>query len=439
MEIKGKYNKDCKIFSDDIEDEALSLIYRILDEPAFANAPIRIMPDTHAGKGIVIGFTAPVTNMVCPSHVGVDIGCTITTYITDTALNKNDYSKIEEEIKTNIPMGFKVHDTHVFRYDDMYAFIKEDYLRAKQSWPDMINDFDVSEHGISQMLRRIKMDEGLFYRSIGSVGGGNHFIEIGDYNGKYAFSVHCGSRNFGNVVCKYWEKMASSGQIDNKIFKAEIEKLKAITINKHELPHKIKVLKEELIAKQAPNGYLTGENMKGYLTDMVIAQSYARFNHLIIGKLIENIFHNINGASVIDVIQSTHNYIDVCGDHMIRKGAIRAYEGEKMVVPFNMRDGLAICIGKSNSDWNNSCSHGAGRKMSRSEAKKNIDLDSFKKSMDGIYTTSVGFSTIDEAPMAYKDTDTIINKIKDTCDILYMVKPVINIKSSDSIYDVLNG
>lgn len=390
-----------------------------------------ISGNCHAGKGIVIGFTAPINQYVSPSHVGVDIGCTITTCITDTKINKDDFPLIEHRIKKLIPMGFNVNPKSIVDEKDFFKFIRKEYSKAKSSWPEMILDIDVSEKYITSLLKKINMDEGLFYKSIGTVGGGNHFIEIGNCNGNYAFTVHCGSRNFGNKVCKYWENIASSNQVDKKLLKEKIQKLKKTVTDKTTLPKLIDELIEQEKSKTCSNGYLSGDNMSGYITDMVIAQAYAKYNHKVICDKILSIFKSINNASIVEVVQSVHNYIDINGDHMIRKGAIRAYKDEKMVVPFNMRDGLAICVGKSNPDWNFSCSHGAGRKLSRSKAKSTISIDEFKDSMKDIYTTSVCANTLDESPMAYKDTDTIISLISETCDILYMVKPIINIKSTD--------
>lgn len=431
MELKGKYGKDCKVFIEDVEQEALSLIYGILDTKEFKDSKIRVMPDTHAGKGIVIGFTSPVQDSICPSHVGVDIGCCITTCLTGTKINPEEFEIIEHRIKKEIPMGFNINSKRVFEMKDFIKFMKSEYQKARSSWPEMIDEFDVSEKGFTRLLQRIGMDEGMFYKSLCSLGGGNHFIEIGDHEGNYAFTVHCGSRNFGNKVCRYWEKRASSGQIDNKLLREEIEKLKKKTENKRDLPKKIEELKEEFKSRISSNGYLTGENMKGYITDMVIAQAYAKYNHKLICDKILSIFKKINNAKIQEIIQSIHNYIDISGDHIIRKGAIRSYSGEKMVIPFNMRDGLAICIGKSNEDWNCSAPHGAGRIMSRSKAKSDLSMEDFQESMKGIYTTSVCRNTLDESPMAYKDMDIILNAIQDTCDVLYMIKPVINIKSTD--------
>lgn len=430
LNFEGQFNKNCKVYNSEIEAEEISLLYQLLNTKEFANVPVRIMPDHHLGKGCLIGFTSPLPKAINPSFVGVDIGCTITCCITDAKINENEYELIEYRTKKEIPMGFNINNKRVFDMKVFLKFIRSEYNKARSTAPDLVNDIDITENTISSILKRINMDEGVFYKSLMSLGGGNHAIEFGEHNGCYTFMIHCGSRNFGNKICRYWEKIASSNQVDNKLLKEAIKELKKRTENRRELPEKIAALTEEFKSKACSNGYLMGENMNGYLTDMVIAQAYAKFNHKLICDKIGEILHKINGAKVVETIQSIHNYVSF-DDKIIRKGAIRAYEGEKMVIPFNMRDGLAICVGKSNEDWNCSAPHGAGRIMSRSKAKSNISLEDFKESMKGIYTTSICKNTIDESPMAYKDTNTIIELIGDTCDILYMVKPVINIKSTD--------
>ena len=430
IELKGKYNKDCKIFNNMVEEEALSTIYDILDRKEHSDVPIRVMPDVHNGKSIVIGYTQPLTYAINPSHIGCDIGCAVTCCITNGKVNPEEFEIIEHRIKKEIPIGFNINEKRVFDMKVFLKFMRSEYNKARSTAPEYINDVEISEKFFTDMLRRIGMDEGMFYKSLMSVGGGNHAIECGNHNGNYTFMVHCGSRNFGLKVWKYWDKIASSNQIDNKLLKEAIKELKAKTTNKRELPEKIAALTEEFKLNTCSNGYLMGSNMNGYLTDMVIAQAYAKFNHKLICDKIAEIFKKVNGAKVVETVQSIHNYVSF-DDKIIRKGAIRAYENEKMVIPFNMRDGLAICVGKSNEEWNCSAPHGAGRIMSRSKAKSNISLEDFKESMKGIYTTSVCKNTIDESPMAYKDTNTILNLIGDTCNILYMVKPVINIKSTD--------
>lgn len=429
LELKGKINKDCKIFTTNVEDSAKSLIYNLLDHRAFENIPIRIMPDVHCGKGIVIGFSAPIGNMISPAHVGCDIGCGIETFIMDKNVNPDDFALIEHRIKKEIPFGFDINPKRVFEMKDFIKFMKNGFNTCLAQWSEMIDDLvDISEEGFSDMCNRIGMDEGTFYKSISSFGGGNHFCEIGvTPDGKYAFTIHCGSRNFGVKVFKYWDKIASSMQYDRAEYREMVKHIKKTAKNRNDIPKMIAELQAELEAKSAPNGYLMGDNMKGYITDMCIAQLYAQYNRNMIAKKIEEIFYKINQAKVIERITSIHNYIDL-KDHIIRKGAIRSYEGEKMVIPFNMKDGLAICEGKTNADWNFTAPHGAGRLMSRAAAKKNLSMEEFKSKMDGIYTTSVCKNTIDESPMAYKPMEEIIEAIEPTCNILYMVKPVINIK-----------
>lgn len=431
MKLYGKNNKDCIVYNDCVEQDAISQIINILDGKAFKDVPVRIMPDVHLGKNIVIGFTAPLTEMVNPSHVGVDIGCSISLCTIDRVITDEDIPLIEHRIKKEIPMGFDLHKNRVFEMKDFIKFINNEYNKARSSWPEMINNIVISEDYISKLLKRIGMDEGVFYKSLGTLGGGNHFIEIGSLYGNYTFAIHCGSRNFGLKVCKYWENIANNPSFDKAIFKERVKELKNNIKDKTQLPKMIEEIRQEMLESNTPNGYLTGVDMSDYISDMVIAQAYAKFNHHIIIKRIEDIFKKVNGGKIIDRIHTIHNYIDA-NDHIIRKGAIRSYENERMLVPFNMRDGIAICVGKSNPEWNYSCSHGAGRKMSRGQAKKVISMDEFKESMNGIYSTTINYSTIDESPMAYKDTDTIINLITDTCEIIEVVKPIINIKAGET-------
>lgn len=426
----GKYNNNCKVYNSEIAEDEISLLYSVLNAKEFADMPIRIMPDHHLGKGCLIGFTSPLPNAINPSFVGVDIGCSVTCCITDAKVNKDEYALIEHRTKKEIPMGFNIHKKRIFDMKDFLKFVRTEYNKARSSCPELINDIYFNENYITSMLKRLNMDEGVFYKSLGTLGGGNHAIEFGTHNGCYTFMVHCGSRNFGNKVCKYWEKIASSSQIDHKLLKEEITKLKSRTSDKRELPSLIKNLTEEFKSRGCSNGYISGDNMIGYLTDMVIAQAYAKYNHKLICDIISNILRTINGAKVIETIQSIHNYVSF-DDKMIRKSAIRSYKDEKMVIPFNMRDGLAICVGKSNEDWNCSAPHGAGRKMSRAKAKRELTMEEFAETMKDVYSTSICKGTLDESPMAYKDTDTIINSISDTCDILYMIKPIINIKATD--------
>ena len=399
LELKGKYCKDCKIFTDNIEQEALSMVYRFLDNPMFEGSKIRIMPDVHAGKDIVVGFTVPFTDHVNPDHVGGDIGCSVSTAITDLPINPADYPMIEKTIRENVKFGMTIHQKAVYPYADLYKHLQQRLQQARQQWPEMVGAMDVSERGITAMLKRIDQKEHMFYNSIGTVGGGNHFVEVGvTPEGNYDFTVHCGSRNLGQKVWKYWknEAMKEAG---------------------------------------AANGFLVEDAMKGYITDMVVAQAYAEFNHQVIDRLVLEAICTGSGknAHIVEQIYTTHNYIDF-SMKMMRKGAVAAPEGRKLVIPFNMRDGLIIARGKGNEDWNQSAPHGAGRLMSRADAKELIDLDEYREAMKGIYSTSVGTGTIDESPMAYKDPKEILRLIEDTVEVEYFIRPVINLKATNS-YD----
>ena len=399
LELKGKYCKDCKIYTDNIEQDALSMIYHFLDHPMFEGSKIRIMPDVHAGKDIVVGFTVPFTDHVNPDHVGGDIGCSVSTAITDLPVNEADYPAIEKTIRENVKFGMTIHEKSVYDVKQLYKHLQTRLGEARQQWPAMVNNMDVTEKGITAFLKRIDMSEHMFYHSIGTVGGGNHFVEVGvTPEGNYAFTAHCGSRNLGQKVWKYWKQEACK------------------------------------LADSA-KGYLTGEAMRGYINDMVISQAYAEYNHMVIDRLVMEAIVSSSGkkAVITEQIYTTHNYIDF-GMKMLRKGAVAAPEGKKLVIPFNMRDGLIIARGKGNDDWNQSAPHGAGRLLSRADAKELIALDEYRESMKGIYSTSVGTGTIDESPMAYKDPKEILRLIEDTVEVEYFIRPVINLKATNS-YD----
>ena len=399
LQLKGKYCKDCKIFTDNIEQEALSMVYHFLDNPMFEGSMIRIMPDVHAGKDIVVGFTVPFTDHVNPDHVGGDIGCSVSTAITDMPIHPEDYPMIEKTIRENVRFGMSIQQKPVYPVADLYKHLQLRLQQARQQWPEMVGAMDVSERGVTAMLKRIEQKEHMFYNSIGTVGGGNHFVEVGvTPEGNYAFTVHCGSRNLGQKVWKYW---------------------------------KMEAMKQEGVT----NGFLVGDAMKGYVTDMVVAQAYAEFNHMVIDRLVMEAICKGSGkkANIVEQIYTTHNYIDF-SMKMMRKGAVAAPAGRKLVIPFNMRDGLIIARGKGNEDWNQSAPHGAGRLLSRSDAKELIALNEFREAMKGIYSTSVGTGTIDESPMAYKDPKEILRLIEDTVDVEYFIRPVINLKATNS-YD----
>jgi len=381
---------DVKIFTENVDYSAIEIIKNIGKDPHFDGCKIRIMPDTHAGEGIVVGFTSPVSTSINPEHIGSDIGCGIELMLFDNILDKEHYPIFEQRIRNAIPMGKDLNKNREFDLKDFCKFVRRELVRAEQYTDGLIENIPFSnEKDITLWCKSLNIDEKTFYKSIGTLGGGNHFIEL-DYNQEknmMGITVHTGSRSIGQKVCKKWaNKSVVTG------------------------------------------GYLSDKMMSGYLTDMVIAQAYAKYNRKIIMDKIAAIYKKLCKGNVTEIISSVHNYLDF-SDMIIRKGAIRSYVDELMVIPFNMRDGLAVCVGKSNEDWNCSAPHGAGRLMSRNKAKENITIEEFRKSMEGIYSTSVTESNIDESPMAYKGMDGIINDIEPTCEILYFMKPVINIKA----------
>ena len=438
IEIKGKHCKDLKILTDNIEPEALNMLYEISDSKMFDGAKIRIMPDVHLGKGIVIGFTCPLNkeNMfVCPNHIGVDIGCGVEAIFFDKPLEPKKYAQFERKVKKEIPSGFNIHKTRQFEFKELIKFFNSEIQKAYQTSGGLINFIEfTSEDDVEKWCKGFGMEFGVFVKSIGSTGSGNHYLEY-DENAdekKYAFTVHTGSRNLGKMVCQRWVYAAKGVDIDVEARENEIREFTAnYNGDPVDIPEHLKKIREKYRVPDSA-GYLSGDLLRGYLTDMVIAQAYAKFNRMIILRKAAEVMNKINGAKVIDQVSSIHNYLDFA-DMTIRKGSIRAYEKERMIIPFNMKDGLAICVGKSNEDWNCSAPHGAGRLMSRAAAKKKIDFNDFQKQMNdaGIYSTSVCQNTLDEAPDAYKPKDEIVELIKDTCDVLFFMQPKINIKATD--------
>lgn len=434
IELKGKYNKDCKIFIDEIEDGAVSLIQSILDNEISADVPVRIMPDTHVGVDIVIGFTMPVTTMLNPNHIGVDIGCSVTSHKLSKRFEAEEFPKLDKAIRKAVPMGHDIKKKGWFRDWWVSPFFEEANRKLalfNAEWGKRYGEskpaINVDREYITKLCKRVGISEGMFYLSVGTLGGGNHFIEIGESSadGSHFLTIHSGSRNFGLKVCKYHARKMESNKSLPREYHDEFNHIVEHTQPKSDIQKRL----AELNRRYKTGGVqylLQGDDMYDYLADMVIAQTYAEFNHRVMS---ESIFAAIrNGYEAVDTVHSMHNFIDT-QDWIIRKGAIRAYEGERMVIPFNMRDGLLICEGKGNADWNFSAPHGAGRILARNQAKRLLDMDEFSKEMTGIYSTSVCESTLDESPMAYKDKNVIIEAIRDTAVILDTVRPILNIKA----------
>jgi RNA-splicing ligase RtcB len=428
IELKGKYNKDCKIFTDDVEKEAIQTIQSLLDQQASENVQVRVMCDVHQGKGTVIGMTLPLTNLVNPNLVGCDIGCGLLTnkLSKDTKLN---LEYIDNTIKRNIPMGFNIHETSVFKnipFNDVQMVADKFVINFNKKFNTNYESPTYNEKWLSKKLDEIDMDSKKFWNSIGTMGGNNHFYELGiqEINNNPWITVHSGSRNFGLKIADYWSNVARKQlDISPKEYQLELDNIIQNTYPKSDIPKRMKELKDKYslgINKE----YLKGENVIGYLFDMIFAQFYAQWNRQ---TMMDIVLKSLNIKKVEESISTIHNYINM-NDFIIRKGAISSYIGQKMIIPFNQKDGILICEGKSNADFNFSAPHGAGRIMSRSEAKQKISLEQVQYSMKGIYTTSVCKETVDESVFAYKKSSMIEELIEPTATILDRIKPILNIK-----------
>ena len=401
MEIKGLVNTAI-CYAKVIEDEAIEQIRRMCDYPLTEGSSIRIMPDVHAGKGCTVGTTMTIKDKACPNIVGVDIGCGM--YTVKLADRELDFEMLDEAAHF-IPSGMNV-------------------------WPGRIERFDLTGLRCYRGLR----DSRRLERSLGTLGGGNHFIEVDRASdGTYYLVIHSGSRNLGKQVAEYYQQLAIDlhrGKEEYFRTRDEIIRTYKEEGRKNEIQNALKELKRnyELKALDAPEDlcWLYGEFLEDYLHDVEICQRFARRSR---GKMAEIILER-TGMTALDSFHTIHNYIDT--DEMIlRKGAIAAHKGERVLIPINMRDGSVIAVGKGSPEWNYSAPHGAGRIMSRSKAKSELSLEEYKASMEGIYTTSVNESTLDEAPMAYKALDDIIDVIRETVDVIEVMKPVYNFKASD--------
>ena len=440
IELVGRYTK-AKIFAETIEDGVYSQVYDIINCKAFEGQTVVCMPDVHVGASGPCGLVATIGKYVCPEHIGVDIGCSVSMMILNKKVPADKYAEFERRIKNKIPFGFNLNGHTVIDEKEFFKFLTTGFNKYRNFWPEMLMDLptQVTEKWVSEQLKRLGMEEGVFYKSLGSVGGGNHFIEYdeqedGDLAG---VTLHFGSRNFGVKVCKYWMGKTNVALTKDEVkeytakFKENYIKIHTDSRGKRDMSGFKEALNKylETMSEGHIKGYLNGEMMKGYLMDMCFAQLYAQFNHMTVQKTIKELLIKY-GIKEVRTIMSTHNFIDL-HDHTLRKSAIRSYKGEEMLVPFNMRDGVAICEGLSNPEWLNACAHGAGRKMSRSKAKQNVSMEEFKESMKNVYSTTVCQGTIDESPMAYKDTTEIKDLIAETCEIKFMMIPKINIKAAD--------
>lgn len=370
IDLRGQYNT-ARVFSDSVEEEAISQIIKLCNQEAFKGKKVRIMPDVHAGKGCVIGFTAELGDQVIPNLIGVDIGCGMLT----TNLGKGyiDFEKLDDFIRHNIPHGFRKYKS-VQAKNLPKSFVKQLSATCKQ--------LGLEYH--EQLL------------SIGTLGGGNHFIEVNEDSQGYKWLViHSGSRHFGLEVATLHQQEAT------------------------------KRCRQAGVGVPADLSFLEGISKEIYFDHMRVAQEYAVLNRR---YMTEKILHFLEGQNPFVQFETVHNYINF-NDKVIRKGAISAHKGEQLLIPLNMRDGSIIAVGKGNYDWNSSAPHGAGRKYSRHKAKKIISLDEFRDVMQGVWTTSISRHTLDEAPQAYKPADEIIRQVESTVEIIDVIKPLYNFKA----------
>ena len=394
IEVKGKYN-NAIIYTDNVEETAISQIIELCNQEFTKDSNIRIMSDCHTGAGCTIGTTMTIKDKVVPNLVGVDIGCGMLTI--KLKEKEIDFQKLDNIIREYIPSGQNVRETY---HKNNYK-VDLDKLLCKNY---------------------INMDRAM--KSLGTLGGGNHFIEINkDSKGYLYLVIHSGSRYLGKQVAEYYQELAYKTLSSNNIDKIElIEKLKREG-KQNQIQEELKKIKSIKVNKQL--AYLEGKNLEYYLHDMRIIQEYAYFNRI---TMAEEIIYKMD-LNIDYEFTTIHNYIDL-ENMILRKGAISAQKDEIVLIPMNMRDGSLICKGKGNNDWNCSAPHGAGRILSRSKAKDKVTLNEFKDSMNGIWTSSVSENTIDESPMAYKPMQEIIDNIQDTVEILEIIKPVYNFKAN---------
>lgn len=399
IEVKGKYNT-ATIYTDNIEEAAYSQVLNLMNQKFADGSKFAIMPDCHAGAGCVIGLTMKVVDKVVPNLVGVDIGCGMLVVKVDRSF-KFDLEKVDRIWHEDIPSGM--------------------------NWRTKKHEF-ADRAKIEDILAHVNVEKLKF--SVGTLGGGNHFGEINvDDDGAHYIVIHSGSRHLGIEVCRHYQNMAIKyHKALKKSDLSVIEQLKKEG-RQSEIAAVLKASRNAQPSIPDDLAYLEGQQLEDYLHDMKIAQEYAIWNR---EAMLDVLLHGlgIGRDEILEKFCTIHNYIDI-DNRILRKGAISLQKDETAIIPMNMRDGSLIVRGKGNPEWNFSGPHGAGRLMSRSKAKESLSVDEFRQSMDGIFTTCVGKSTIDESPMAYKPMDEIIRNIQDTAEVVKIIKPVYNFKAAE--------
>lgn len=389
LTLQGKYN-EATIYTDLVGEGTIGQIIGLCNQAFTKESKIRIMPDTHSGTGCVIGTTMTIGDKIVPNLVGVDIGCGL--YVVKIKKNiKLNFDKLDRIIRTRIPSGSQTHNKAEAAFE-----LGEIHAPIHKGWA---------------------------LRSLGTLGGGNHFIEVNEGKDAYYLVIHSGSRVLGKEIAEYHQEAAYQ-LLSAKRKELKLERKHAQKKNNLERAEELEQEREE-IKMPYELSYLTGEAMNHYLSDMKIAQAYAAENRRLIGEII------LKGMkwkkSIIDSFDCPHNYIDL-EQGILRKGAVSAQEHEQLIIPLNMKDGSILGIGKGNPEWNFSGPHGAGRQMSRSEAKKQISLESYQHVMKNVWTTSVSKKTVDEAPKAYKPVKQLLEDIQPAVDVQEIIKPLYNFK-----------
>ena len=402
FELKGKY-ATAKVFATTVNNKTISQIVSLLNQPFVKDSTVRIMADTHAGAGCVIGTTMTIKDKVVPNLVGSDIGCAMLAVKLKEKADEIDLQQLDENIRRFVPAGQMIHDE---------AKIAATHFEVKQ-----LRCWKKPGAGIREMLA---------YQSMGTLGGGNHFIELNkDFNNHTYLIIHSGSRHLGGEVCQYYQDLAwkrhSDAEKNVMIQKMKEDGRQDEIVTELKRFHKTFELCSNIPKELA---YLEGQDLDDYLHDMEIVQEYARDNRAEIARVILESTYLTEESR----FETMHNYIDT-KNMILRKGAVSAQKDEKLLIPINMRDGSLICVGKGNPDYNYSAPHGAGRLLSRSQAKEQLSMDEFRSAMKGIYTTSISLSTLNESPMAYKPLEEILANIKDTVEVVERIVPIYNFKA----------
>lgn len=475
LDIDGEYTR-ADVKTDEVDEATVEQIKEIVDHKAFRNS-VKIMPDAHKGAGTVVGFTMPLGERVPPNTVGVDIGCGMTAYnLGEEAWSRENAEEIDERIRERIPMGRETFGNRDF--DHGYHLVNDfpwDECERKLSQLDEALNIDIESPGYGKqyfmdLCERVGERVNRAIYSLGTLGGGNHFVEISESSetGEHWVVIHSGSRGIGLSIAEYWQERAHEAcdnrpdvvkerleDVDPRYYKFDLDEVSDGELLNWVLggkgedwkdmesvreihdgePEKIEEIHGQLVdisdyaaenSEGSPLDYLEGEEREGYLIDMVFAQTYAEENRRLMCEAVADVLE----AEVRDRINSTHNYIDF-EDLVIRKGATRVHEGERGVIPFDMSRGSIIVEGKGNEEWNRSAPHGSGRRGSRRWAHEEFDLESFERSMEGVFSTSVNEDTLDECPQAYKDAEVVLERIEETANIVDSLSPVHAIKADE--------